>query len=227
MVADAEPGGETGNIPVSVIVDGTVYECTIDIEILCSRTPSAFEAWQLHTYDILLQASRDRMAEYEAAMSALQTQLKLLTFGQTERRKRQLERGELQKATLSVLTNQQFDGLSAIEHSPQGYPQPFLPNVAAVGRYVRFLQEAFEWDQMTYLFYPYFWGRKPYWIDRALLEDTDEQFADFLRAGSARVMVPVRPGFEGVVGTFMEYRQRADRRCARPADERPVPAVSR
>ena len=52
--------------------------------------------------------------------------------------------------------------------------------------------------------YPYFWGRKSYWIDRLLLDDNDPQFRDFLRAGSARVMLPVRPGFEGAVAHFME-----------------------
>ena len=195
--------GEFGQIPMSLLVDGPVYDCTIVVEILCTRTDSNYTNWQLRAYDTILQASRDRISEYETKWATLRAALQLLTFGQDADRKRQLQRTELQKSALAVLTNQQFDGLSAVEHSPQGYPQPFLPNVEPVGRYVRFLEQSFEWDQMMYLYYPYFWGRKPYWIDRVLVEDSDDQFGDFIRAGSARVIVPVRPGFEGVVGNFM------------------------
>ena len=46
-----------------------------------------------------------------------------------------------------------------------------------------------------YFFYPYFWGRKPLWVTKLLLDDTDPLFAEFLRAGEARAVVPVRPGF--------------------------------
>ncbi len=195
--------GEVGTLPLGILIDGPVYDCTITIEVLCTSSATNYATWQLRTYDTILQASLDRIAEYETRWATLRATMKMLTFGQGAYRKRQLERTELQKSALAVLTNQQFDSLNAIEHSSQGYSQPFLPNVEPVGRYVRFLEQSFEWDQMMYLFYPYFWGRKPYWIDRVLLEDSDDQFGDFIRAGSARVIVPVRPGFEGVVGNFM------------------------
>lgn len=195
--------GETGSLPLTLLLDGSLYDCTIAVEVLCTRTDASYANWQSQTRDAILQASNDRISEYQSKWATLQASLKLLSFGQGAARKQQLQRVELQKAALAVLTNQQFDNLSAIEHSPQGYPQPFLPNVEPVGRYVRFLEQSFEWDQMIYLYYPYFWGRKPYWIDRVLLEDSDDAFGDFIRAGSARVIVPVRPGFEGVVGNFM------------------------
>ncbi|HTU45901.1 MAG TPA: hypothetical protein VMF91_12610 [Bryobacteraceae bacterium] len=195
--------GEIGTLPLLLLVDGSVFDCTVAIEILCTRTDTAFTNWQLRTYDTILQASNDRISEYQTTWATLRAALQMLTFGQSADRKLQLQRMELQKAALAVLTNQQFDTLGDIEHSAQGYPQPFLPNVEPVGRYVRFLEQSFEWDQIMYLYYPYFWGRKPYWIDRVLLEDSDDTFGDFLRAGSARVIVPVRPGFEGVVGNFM------------------------
>ena len=62
------------------------------------------------------------------------------------------------------MTDQHFDGLSAVGHSPQGYPQPFLPNIELYGRYLRFLEHAFEWPQMTWRYAPYLWGRKPSWV---------------------------------------------------------------
>ena len=55
-----------------------------------------------------------------------------------------------------------------------------------------------------YLFYPYYWGRKSNWLDRSQLQDVDPQFAEFLKAGAARVVLPVRPGFETAVAHFLD-----------------------
>ena len=61
-------------------------------------------------------------------------------------------------------------------------------------------QQAFEWRNITYLFYPFFWGRTSNWVKTLIeFEDPDPAFAFFLRAGAARVIVPVREGFEDAV----------------------------
>ena len=71
------------------------------------------------------------------------------------------------------------------------------------GRIVRFFEQAFEWEQMTYFFYPYYWGRKQTWYDKALKDNDDPIFAGFLNAGEARVVIPVRPTFEADLGYFL------------------------
>jgi hypothetical protein len=70
--------------------------------------------------------------------------------------------------------------------------------------YVRFFEQAFEWEHLVYFFYPFFWGWKAGWKNRMLLDDIDAVFADFLRAGAARVVFPVRPGFEAAVVHYLE-----------------------
>ena len=119
------------------------------------------DEWRQRTYDAILQASRQRIQEYQERAADLRAAVRMDALNFTLERKRSTEREELERACVTVLTNQHFDGLSAIEHSPQGYPQSFLPNVEPLGRYVRFFQQAFEWEQMTWRYYPYFWGRKP------------------------------------------------------------------
>lgn len=42
------------------------------------------------------------------------------------------------------------------------------------------------------------------WVDRFVKQDVDPDFLEFLRAGAARVVVPVRPGFELAVTHFIE-----------------------
>jgi hypothetical protein len=115
-----------------------------------------------------------------------------------------LIRTELKKGAISVFTAQHYDLFGAIASSSQGYPQPILGEAAKEGKYIRFFEQAFEWEQMMFFFYPYFWGRKGNWLQRALLQDTDPLFAEFIKAGSARVVVSVRPGFEQAVAHFLE-----------------------
>jgi hypothetical protein len=71
----------------------------------------------------------------------------------------------------------------------------------------RFFENAFEWNNMVYVFYPYFWGRRPNWITALHLTDPDPDFAAFLKAGAARVQVPVRPGFEDAVAYYCQFRE--------------------
>jgi hypothetical protein len=196
--------GEVGTVPVTLLTDRDLYIYIVNVEIVCEPTERRMDQWRQRTYDAILEASQQRISEYEERAANLRASKRMDALSFTLERKQSIEREELERACLTVLTNQHFDGLSAIDHSPEGYPQPFLPNVEPLGRYVRFLQQAFEWEQMTWRYYPYFWGRKRYWMDTLLLDDDDAQFRDFLRAGSARTLVPVRPGFEGAVAHFME-----------------------
>ena len=56
---------------------------------------------------------------------------------------------------------------------------------------------------MTYAFYPYFWGRKKNWVEIYRVDDVDPLFMSFLKAGFARVVVPVRPGYEGAALRYL------------------------
>lgn len=53
-------------------------------------------------------------------------------------------------------------------------------------------------------FYPYFWGRHAKWINALHLTDPDLDFAAFLKAGAARVQIPVRPGFEKAIALYCQ-----------------------
>jgi hypothetical protein len=203
-VQTIELDGEVGAIPVTFATTWNLFLYNVNVEILCEPTERHTDEWRHRTHETILEASRTRLAEYEDRSANVRAAVRMDALGLSVGRKRSVEREELQRSCLAVLTNRQFDALSAIEHSTQGYPQPFLPNVEPLGRYIRFLQQAFEWEQMTWRYHPYFWGRKQYWLDKVLFDDPDEEFRDFLRAGAARVLVSVRPGFEGAVAHFMD-----------------------
>lgn len=172
-------------------------------EVKCARTDRAMAKWRQDTHSKLVVAYRARLSEYEEKLAALAAQAGVVIQGRNPAVNQILIRDEIKKACLSILTNQHFDVFDAIESGIDGLPQTDLYENAGEGPYVRFFEEAFEWEHMTWLTYPYFWGRKSQWPDRIAVEDTDPAFEDFLKAGYCRAVVPVRPGFEGAVDHFL------------------------
>ena len=69
---------------------------------------------------------------------------------------------------------------------------------------VKFFEQAFEWNLMSYHFYPFYWAEKDNWADLYNINNIDDPtFRAFLRSGMARVIVTVRPGFEEAVNWYM------------------------
>jgi hypothetical protein len=118
---------------------------------------------------------------------------------------RDFERSEIKRAAIMLLTGQAFDLFGSTIETANGPTDVRFDDADAEGRYIQFLEQAFEWRHMAYAFYPYFWGRKSKWRDYALEDDVDALFAQFLRAGAARVVVAIRPGFEDAVRFFLAH----------------------
>ncbi|MCP4607656.1 MAG: hypothetical protein GY845_02920 [Planctomycetes bacterium] len=195
---------EDGDLPVSLIaVNMLAYVANIEVE--CRLGKEKYQAWQLATYEAIMIAYNDKIAEYENRLAALEIQQGVVISGNNPLRNEQLIRDELKRSALSIITGQHFDNFSALRKGvgEEGYPQLDLSRVAHEGPYIRFFEQAFEWEHIAYLFYPYFWGRKDDWIKNILLDDNDPMFADFLRAGAARLVVPVRHGFAEAVAGFL------------------------
>ena len=72
------------------------------------------------------------------------------------------------------------------------------------GSFVKFVQEAVEWENLIYFFYPYFWGSAASHQRKLLFEHEDPEHERFLRAGYARVVITVRPEFEKAFTNFVE-----------------------
>jgi hypothetical protein len=69
------------------------------------------------------------------------------------------------------------------------------------------MEQAFEWSNLSYFFYPYYWAnRNPEWENLSQIVANDPAFEQFLRAGSARVIVPARPGFDLAVKNWLMYQ---------------------
>jgi hypothetical protein len=69
---------------------------------------------------------------------------------------------------------------------------------------VKFINEAIEWENVIYYLYSYFWDVPTSWSFIRQIQHPDATRQAFLRAGSARVVLTVRPGFEQAWASFVE-----------------------
>jgi len=182
-----------------------VSDIGVAVEVKCQRTDTAMMKWRLDTHAKLTNAYKARLSEYEEKLAALEMQAGVAIEGKNPELNLELMKDELKKNCISILTEQYFDLFDAIESGTNGLPQIDLYENEAEGPYVRFFEQAFEWEHITWVTYPYFWGRKNQWDERIAYEDTDPIFNQFLKSGYCRVAVPARPGFEGAIDHFMTY----------------------
>ncbi|MEU4295193.1 hypothetical protein AB0E63_43830 [Kribbella sp. NPDC026596] len=196
---------ERDSIPLA-IDSFHVSQVAVAIEVKCQRTDRALDKWRLETYAKLLAAHNAQVSDYEEKLAQLKLQAGVAIRGRNPGTNQITIRRELQKNCLSILTDQHFDLFDAVVDSPvNGLPQVDVPEAAAEGAYVRFFEQAFEWEHITWVSYPYFWGSKNQWDERLGYDDPDPAFVDFLQAGFCRVSVPARPGFEGAIDHFLTF----------------------
>jgi hypothetical protein len=199
---------ETDVLPIALSgMNIAGYVVTVEVE--CARTPESLHQWQLETYARIADRYTSLLSDYEDKLERQKELAGRTPEGRPPQRNREIEKEELKRQCISLLSNQHFDSFDAmrVNESPwgPGYPQVDIAESLEEGRIITFFEHAFEWNQMTYVFYPYFWGRKENWLDTVAEDDAaDPLFAKFLRAGAARVVLPVRPGFEKSVLNYLD-----------------------
>jgi hypothetical protein len=142
-----------------------------------------------------MRAYYELKSQYDEALAAAATQAGITISGRNPLENRIIERAELQRGAIAMLTGQQHENLDALSING-GYPHIDFEQATQIQQQVEFFEQALEWPQMTYLYHPYFWGSRDTWTEKLTLEDPDPLFAAFLRAGSARLTIPVRRGSE-------------------------------
>ncbi|MFE4140464.1 hypothetical protein ACFX4I_01155 [Peribacillus sp. YIM B13472] len=193
---------ESRTIPVTVKTYN-IKGYVLAIEIMCRRTNTFLTQWKLDTHNAIQQAYKLRMSEYEQKLAKLLESRNGIKGHNPEYNKKLIQ-DELKRMAVSLITQQTYDFVNPIEVDSNGFPHPRLNISGEQGEYIRFFEQAFEWENLTYVFYPYFWSRKETWLERFDYADADPLFTQFIKAGAARVVVPARPGFESAIDHFMK-----------------------
>lgn len=200
--------GEVETIPVGVIADGNgtsqgLSTLALGVEIICVPTNDTIAAWQTKAHGLITAANQQRFADYEERIAERNAIARLQLQALTADQKQAVVRTEVKRTALAVLTNQNFSGFNSMKLDSLGFPYPDAGATVALSAYIRFFEQAVEWDHLECAFMPYFWGSRTSWVSKLLGLERDPRFAAFLGSGAARVVLPIRPGYEVAFETFL------------------------
>ena len=217
---------ENEGLPISARIAGhDDRTATVNVIVACRRTLEAYQRWQLRTYEHIREAHAFLVRQYDEAReeASFQDATLIQVSGRPAAYNRQIEREELRKWAIKTLRIDPFDFDAIVDEAGIQEIDPIASDEQAP--LVRFFEESFEWRQMSYILYPYFWGRRSAWSVRNNVRvDNDPQYEAFLRAGAARVVVPITPGYEDRVLQYLESDPALPdgERIPPPADEPPA-----
>ena len=179
------------------------WSFAVAVEVHCRLAADGLAKWQQQAFDSIMEAYLQQKAVYEEKLAARDIQQGIKILGRNPLENRRIEREELKKLVLMLLMR--TNSISRNSMQPTIEPNIDIQRACINGSWIRFFENAFEWNNLLYVLYSYFWGRKARWITALHFTDPDPDFAAFLKAGAARVQVPVRPGFEKAVAHFCQF----------------------
>lgn len=185
------------------------------IVITLHRLPSVFTAWQQSVfqpikdkYDSLAASYRDAVAAAEAAAAAKSAEY-YEAWAKLEREliesdkvrhpffNAEILRTELKRSVIYLMCQDfEADGAMIRKAEPCGLPEIDRGRAEALGYDWYFWDRLIDWKLMAYAFFDYFWNPMCDWPLRFDPDEPDGMFKAFLRAGYARVLVPVSPAMQ-------------------------------
>lgn len=198
-----------GQLQLSGVAFNIVFKCTL--------TADARTSWRQQTFDRILARFVQLRQDYEDKVAAnARATPATAKLGRNPDANRNLERLELKKSAIARLSNAAVDGTMGLIEAADPGPLTNRPgldvpaktaDVDEFAKKVRFFEQAFEWENLSYVLYPYFWGDPAEWARGLSHQEDDPLFENFLRAGAARVVVAVRPGFHEDVLYYLHMRK--------------------
>ena len=205
-------GNIEGTLPIG-IGGQQVFALKLNVVVTCLRKQDTYEKWRIETFNKIIDAYEQKKAEYDNDIASNQTSnaLGIEILGNNPLYNRTIEQQELKKGCLSWLEvnygNNFYDVISPCSDVVDMPSLNIKGDLACYTQSAKFFEQAFDWDIISYLFYPYFWGKKCSWREVYKLDDNDGVFRGFLQAGMARVIVPVKPNYEEAVMYYLETKE--------------------
>jgi hypothetical protein len=201
--------GVGGRLTMSV---GTKWVSAFDIQLKLwfGLMPAAEDAWRQRVWGTLREAAQARYEMNRTMLKDRLSQLQEELGAQDALSLRKVEREEVMKHVLRWLFGPTFTfvppGLPQVLYGPGGavINNVTWSRVLAHGEVIKFLHQAVEWENMLFFLYPYFWSHTARWELKKYLDHPDFLHRVFLKSGSARVVLTIRPGFERDFVSFLE-----------------------
>lgn len=198
----------SGDLSISIATD-RFYSFETSLSIDCQLTLEAKKQWLQKTFNAIIDAYEEALIEYNNA-AAEENNKAVVIKDSNPNFYRQIENTVLRKNCISYMADRATDsahgyGLSGLTQGSTftDYETTLNSKLDKYTAFVKFMEQAFEWDNLSYYLYPFYWGNKQNWLDMYQAENTDPLFRAFLQSGMARVIVTVRPGFEDAVQFYL------------------------
>jgi hypothetical protein len=212
-------------VPVSVRAHGHFDKTLVaQVTLTCERTAEALATWRLRTWEQLRNGHATRMQQYQREMEewALRESLGAPPLERPEAENRRVEGDELRKWAIKAMRLKPFNFNAVQQVGDFQEIDPLGGDLEA--SVARLFEEGFEWAESSYFLFPYYWGRRDTWKMRMRADAVDARHEAFLRAGAARFIVPVTPGYEERVLYYLESEADELDRLDGPPDGATPPA---
>jgi len=180
--------------------------------VKCKLTLKAKEEWQKRTYESIVKGYQEQLRIYNEKVSEAKANgVQILDSNPLFYR--QIEQTVLRKNCISYFldnsttSSRRFGKKMYTGDSIMNHQVTANQAMDDYGSFAKFMEQAFEWNLMSYNFYPYYWGYDGDWTELYQHETNDPIFRSFMQAGMARVVVTVKPGFEEAVMHYMTTGQ--------------------
>ncbi|WP_185095012.1 hypothetical protein [Chryseobacterium taiwanense] len=215
-ICGTESGGNV-SMPLSSVREKiTISSVTWDIKGIsgslvatCQLNQESKIAWQQKVFKAIIDAYEEALVDYNNKLAEEQSKAVEIKDSNPNFY-RQIENTVLRKNCISYMADRATDsthgyGLSGLTQGStfKDYETTLSSKLDKYTAFVKFMEQAFEWDNLSYYLYPYYWGNRQNWTDLYQSENTDPLFRAFMQSGMARVIVTVRPGFEDVVQFYL------------------------
>lgn len=192
-----------GNYPLKIQVKSRFPEgFNVAVGARYYRTKEALAGWQQEVYDLIMNAYRSRKSEYEDQLRAASVAQGIQISGHDRQESLRIIEQELKRGAITLLRKKAFNE-DAIEEI-LGIPDISFADLAEFEQEVQFFEQMCEWHHMAYVFRPYYWTAREEWTKLMNLTDADPLFTNFLGAGGAHVIVPIREGWNEDVLAFLD-----------------------
>jgi len=201
-------------VPVSVAMTNFIV-FNIQITVECELTAEGITQWKKDTFEAIIKGYEEQLRifnekDQEKKASGVQILDSNPLFY------REIEQMVLRKNCISYLIDnslnspQRFGQEMYVTNPAQSFTNLQVKLDQTMDNYsslAKFMEQAFEWNLISYNFYPYYWASDADWVKLYQFDSNDAIFRNFMQAGMARVVVSVKPGFEDAVLHYMAFGQ--------------------
>ena len=206
LAGSFNPGLNPADIDRSTWMDyASAYGVALPAPPMDPETSTVYKQWQVNVFAALRDTAYAKYSMVQESLRQRRAELaRQIDSAADADTLRQMEREEIVRLTLAWIVPG-FPGTATAPGGmgePQGLSDASWQQALEFGEYIKFVHAAIDWGRLAYFLCPYFWSDRQ--VDRLFLRHPDPAHRDFLRAGAARVVVPIVPGFEEELTAFID-----------------------